>query len=118
LKRIFVLLDARHGLKRIDMEYLAELNGNTRCKFQIVLNKCDEVSIEELAKRGTLVSRRLQHFSSALQQPIFTSARMTKGLDSFRNILFHLGSRTHKEKVEDVKVGDGEGMEVTEAGGI
>jgi GTP-binding protein EngB required for normal cell division len=74
------------------MEYLAELNGDVGCKFQMVLNKCDEVSIEELSKRGTLISKQVRQFSSAIDKPIFTSARMTKGLDSFRNILFHLGT--------------------------
>eukprot|EP00045_Choanoeca_perplexa_P010805 m.111981 g.111981 ORF g.111981 m.111981 type:complete len:181 (+) comp15402_c0_seq8:610-1152(+) len=62
LKRVFVLIDGRHGLKQNDRDFLEYLESSTDCRYQIVLTKCDMVPRDELARRieltlhvGTLV---------------------------------------------------------------
>ncbi|KAF8928431.1 hypothetical protein BGZ58_009665 [Dissophora ornata] len=49
LRRIYVIIDARHGLKVADKEFLAMLDSKSR-KFQVVLTKCDLVSPPDLAR--------------------------------------------------------------------
>ena len=50
LGRVYVLIDARHGLKAVD-EAILDTLGEAAVSYQIVLTKCDEVSEAELATR-------------------------------------------------------------------
>jgi len=87
LKRILLLIDARHGMKRADFDFLESLQNNLKqglyqmhtqsrqCKpsntipalstsldlppIQIVLTKCDLVSQADLARRVILVRQQL-----------------------------------------------------------
>lgn len=61
LKRVFVLIDARHGLKPNDMEILKELDG-AAVSYQIILTKTDKLKATELAtlteKTAALITKR------------------------------------------------------------
>jgi GTP-binding protein len=72
LKRILLLLDARHGMKLADVNFLTELetkslllhkaeerNKQELPPIQIVLTKCDLVSQEDLARRVLQVTKQL-----------------------------------------------------------
>ena len=67
LGRVYVLIDARHGLKSVDEATLDTL-GEAAVSYEIVLTKCDQVSEAELEKRcesvkaGVRNARR--HFQS------------------------------------------------------
>ncbi|GMI51389.1 hypothetical protein ScalyP_jg9740 [Parmales sp. scaly parma] len=73
LKRIILLLDSRHGLKRSDIVFLRKLEENylARCttkaqignfpQLQIVMTKCDLVSRADLARRIMLVEDEIKH---------------------------------------------------------
>eukprot|EP00042_Codosiga_hollandica_P027048 m.131245 g.131245 ORF g.131245 m.131245 type:complete len:102 (+) comp52367_c0_seq3:945-1250(+) len=74
LKRIFVLLDARHGMKLVDKKFVEQLESACR-PYQFILTKCDLVPAADLARRHYLLvqvlsalflSLRLRHFKSAL----------------------------------------------------
>ncbi|KAF9348108.1 hypothetical protein BGX26_000447 [Mortierella sp. AD094] len=54
LRRIYVMIDARHGLKAADKEFLAMLDSKSK-KFQVVLTKCDLVTPPDLARRYMVV---------------------------------------------------------------
>ncbi|KAF9349679.1 hypothetical protein BGX34_001649 [Mortierella sp. NVP85] len=54
LRRIYVMIDARHGLKVPDREFLGMLDSKSK-KFQVVLTKCDLVSPPDLARCYKLV---------------------------------------------------------------
>ncbi len=56
LRRVFVLIDARHGIKQTDLETL-ELLDETAVSYQIVLTKIDKV---KAAERPEVVARTLQ----------------------------------------------------------
>lgn len=65
LKRILLLLDARHGFKTADVDFLLEIQQNMRLPrkippIQIVLTKCDLVPQVELAKRSVQVRDELK----------------------------------------------------------
>jgi len=54
LKRVMLLIDARYGIKELDRQVMATL-FECRVPFQVVLNKCDIVSVEDLTRRATKV---------------------------------------------------------------
>lgn len=69
LKRVLLLVDARHGMKKADVDFLVSLEStaprsNGRRKellppIQIVLTKCDLVSQVDLARRVVQVRQQL-----------------------------------------------------------
>jgi len=61
LKRILLLIDARHGFKDADYEFLSSLEQNTNNlpMIQIVLTKCDLVTQQDLARRTVQVQQQL-----------------------------------------------------------
>lgn len=72
LKRVMLLLDARHGFKKLDMEFLEQLYdpkgpsplGKYRPpKIQILLTKCDLVKRIDLARRVVMVRQQLDEVS-------------------------------------------------------
>merc|ERR1719215_985310 len=64
LKRVLLLLDARHGFKKEDASFINDLQGNLRSRetlppIQIVLTKCDLVPQEDLARQVVAAKRTL-----------------------------------------------------------
>ena len=57
LARVYLLVDARHGLKDVDNGILDTL-GEAAVSYQIVLTKADQVSETELAERCDAVRPR------------------------------------------------------------
>jgi predicted GTPase len=57
-QRVIVVLDARHGIKVNDREMLRFL-ADAHVKFQVVLNKTDEVVPNDLCRRWSLVMEEL-----------------------------------------------------------
>ena len=51
LARVYVLIDARHGLKDVDLDVLKTLD-RAAVSYQIVLTKADQVKAAELDKRA------------------------------------------------------------------
>lgn len=86
LKRVFILVDARHGLKPNDrqfMEYLCALGQS----FQVVLTKKDKVSAKELAILEEALSKQLREFPASLLDTIAVSARKKEGLTVLRRAI-------------------------------
>lgn len=65
LKRVLLLLDARHGLKKADFDFIDMLQSGLTTSssslppIQIVLTKCDLVSQSDLARRVSQVRHQL-----------------------------------------------------------
>ncbi|KAL3777227.1 hypothetical protein HJC23_007127 [Cyclotella cryptica] len=101
LKRILLLLDARHGFKQTDFEFLSNLQDGLVQKnvegkikkrelppIQIVLTKCDLVKQADLARRALLVRRQLSEF--LIREPsslpvMLVSALPGLGFNNIRN---------------------------------
>ncbi|KAJ2719734.1 hypothetical protein GGI07_005034 [Coemansia sp. Benny D115] len=103
LRRIMVLLDARHGIKSCDKEFLALLDS-TNTKYQFVLTKCDLVHRIDLAKRHLLVSQEAQKSRNCHERIMMVSARKESGLNELRKEILHacgLGQKhlaSHKKR--------------------
>ncbi|CAG8452368.1 848_t:CDS:2 [Ambispora leptoticha] len=89
LKRLYVLLDARHGIKIADKEFLMMVE-KSRTKFQLILTKCDLVLSKDIARRYQLIKEELKNYRYAIETPIMVSSRTRAGIDKLRRDLLFL----------------------------
>ncbi|MCF2872915.1 ribosome biogenesis GTP-binding protein YihA/YsxC [Octadecabacter sp. G9-8] len=86
LRRAFVLVDARHGVKPVDEEIMALL-ASAAVTFQCVMTKTDKLKKGELDKVLTQVREKLQKFPSAYPELIITSSEKGDGIETLRAII-------------------------------
>lgn len=83
LRRAFVLIDARHGVKAVDEEIMALLDSSA-VTFQTVLTKADKVKEAEREKILTQVRSRLATHPAAFPELIVTSSEKGWGIPTLR----------------------------------
>ena len=83
LARVYVLIDARHGLKDTD-DQVFEALGRAAVSHQVVLTKCDELKAAELAPRIAEVETALAKRPAAYPTVLATSAREGTGIAELR----------------------------------
>jgi GTP-binding protein len=94
LGRVYVLIDARHGLKSVDDAILDTL-GKAAVSHQIILTKCDQVSPADLAACIETANAALLKRPAAFPGTIATSSRTGTGLPELRAAVARLlGERT------------------------
>ena len=89
LGRVYVLIDARHGLKNAD-EVILEALGKAAVSHQIVLTKCDQVDAAELAARVEATEAALRKRPAAFPNLIATSSRTGAGVPQLRAAIARL----------------------------
>lgn len=89
LGRVYVLIDARHGLKTADAVIFDTL-GQAAVSYQIVLTKCDQVGEAELAERAKAVKAAIRKRPAAFPDIIATSARTGAGIPALRGAIARL----------------------------
>ncbi|MEO1678385.1 MAG: ribosome biogenesis GTP-binding protein YihA/YsxC [Pseudomonadota bacterium] len=90
LRRAFVLIDARHGIKEVDEEILALLDASA-VPYQTVLTKADKVKASELEAVLAQVRAKLQRRPAAYPELVLTSSEKGEGIDTLRSIIAGLG---------------------------
>jgi len=88
LKRVYVLIDARHGLKKIDEEVL-ELLDKAAVSYQIVLTKADKVGNGALAALVAATEDRVRRRPAAYPEVLATSSEKGFGLEELRRAIWH-----------------------------
>jgi len=83
LARVFVLVDARHGLKATDDAVLRTLD-EAAVVYQIVLTKADAVKPTELAARIAATEAAIAKRPAAFPGVLATSSRSGEGLEALR----------------------------------
>lgn len=86
LRRAFVLIDARHGIKAVDSEIL-KLLDTSAVPFQTVLTKADKVKASELEKVLEQVRKALAPHPAAFPELIVTSSEKGSGIDVLRGVI-------------------------------
>ena len=89
LARIYVLVDARHGLKETDAPMLDALGG-VAVSHQIVLTKSDELKAAELGRRIAEVEAALAERPAAFPTVLATSAHDGTGIPELRAAIARL----------------------------
>ncbi|KAF9962450.1 hypothetical protein BGZ72_004818 [Mortierella alpina] len=93
LKRIYVMIDARHGLKVADKEFMSMLNSKSK-KFQVVLTKCDLVAPPDLARTYMVVQEELKksYRNAIAERLLMVSSYTGAGMNTLRkDMLFVCG---------------------------
>ena len=86
LRRVFLLIDARHGPKEVDEEIMALL-GTAAVTFQVVLTKIDKPSKGDFSKVLAKTQKVLQKYPAAYPEIIATSSEKGTGLDILRTTI-------------------------------
>ncbi len=89
LARVYVLIDARHGLKDTDDSILDTL-GKAAVSHEIVLTKCDQIGAAELAERTEAVKAAIRKRPAAFPDVIATSSHTSDGIDLLRAAIARL----------------------------
>ena len=89
LARVYLLVDARHGLKAVDDAVLKTLD-KAAVNYQIVLTKADQVKDAELAERVAATAASLAKHPAAFPELVTTSARSGAGIPDLRAAIVRL----------------------------
>ena len=83
LRRVFLLIDSRHGIKPNDLELMAMLD-ETAVTYQVVLAKVDKLKKGEQEKISTKTEAIIAKRPAAFPELIATSSEKKNGLDILR----------------------------------
>lgn len=86
LRRAFVLVDARHGVKAVDEEILTLLDRSA-VTFQTVLTKVDKINATERAAVIEQVKGALAKHPAAYPEIIVTSSEKGEGIETLRALI-------------------------------
>jgi GTP-binding protein len=97
LRRACVLIDARHGLKPVDLEFMTML-GEVAVAYQLVLTKVDLVRGGALADLVESLQADLARRPGAHPEIIATSAREGSGIERLRAALTTLAMPAREDR--------------------
>ncbi len=86
LRRVFVLIDARHGIKAVDDEILSLLDRSA-VTFQVVLTKVDKILRHEREAVIEQVKGALASHPAAFSELVVTSSEKGEGIETLRAII-------------------------------
>jgi len=89
LRRAFVLIDSRHGVKKVDEEIM-KLLSTAAVTFQCVLTKADKVKEKDRAKVLDQVRGALSKYPAAYPEIVMTSSEKGWGIPTLRSIICNL----------------------------
>jgi GTP-binding protein len=83
LKRVFVLIDSRHGIKEVDHDIMSMLD-NAAISYRIVLTKTDKIKASDLSAVQTDTMTKLRKHVAAYPDLSVTSAEKRGGIEELR----------------------------------
>lgn len=86
LRRAFVLIDSRHGVKKVDDEIMSLLDKSA-VTFQVVMTKADKVKEKDRAKVMEQVRKALSKHPAAYPELVLTSSEKGDGIETLRAII-------------------------------
>ena len=90
LRRAFVLIDSRHGIKPVDEEIM-QLMNRSALTFQVVLTKIDKIKQPEQEKVLLQVRKKLAKHPAAFPELIITSSEKGEGIATLRAVIADFG---------------------------
>ncbi|WP_170790535.1 ribosome biogenesis GTP-binding protein YihA/YsxC [Ruegeria lacuscaerulensis] len=89
LRRAFVLIDSRHGVKPVDAEIM-KLLDTSAVTFQCVMTKADKVKAKDREKVLDQVRGALSKHPAAFPEIVLTSSEKGDGIPTLRSIIANL----------------------------
>lgn len=86
LRRAFVLIDSRHGIKKVDQDIMALLDSSA-VTFQVVMTKLDKIKDKDREKVLTQVRTALSKHPAAFPELILTSSEKGEGIPTLRAVI-------------------------------
>ena len=86
LRRAFVLIDSRHGIKPVDEEIM-QLMNRSALTFQVVLTKIDKIKEPEQKKVLLQVRSKLAKHPAAFPELVVTSSDKGDGIATLRAVI-------------------------------
>ena len=86
LKRVYVLIDSRHGIKKNDEEVFALLD-KAAVSYQIVLTKTDKIKDVGVPRRVEETRLKIAKRPAAFPEVLSTSSEKSQGLDELRRAI-------------------------------
>ena len=86
LKRVYVLIDSRHGIKKNDDDVLTLLD-KAAVSYQIVLTKTDKIKAPAVPKLLAETSEKIRKRPAAYPAVLSTSSEKNEGLDELRQAI-------------------------------
>ncbi len=86
LRRVFLLIDSRHGVKPVDEEIM-DLLGRSAVTFQVVLTKADKMKQVDLDKVIEATGKAVSKYPAAYPEFILTSSEKGEGIATLRHII-------------------------------
>jgi GTP-binding protein len=86
LRRAFVLIDSRHGIKPVDEEIM-QLMNRSALTFQVVLTKIDKIKEPEQEKVLIQVRAKLAKHPAAFPELVVTSSDKGDGIATLRAVI-------------------------------
>lgn len=83
LRRVFVLIDSRHGIKQVDHEILGLLD-EAAVTYQAVLTKIDKIKLPAVPKVLEACENELKSHAAAFPVALATSSAKGIGMDELR----------------------------------
>jgi GTP-binding protein len=89
LARVYVLVDARHGLKDVDQDVLKTLDKSA-VSYQLVLTKADQMKAADLEATIAATTAALAKHPAAFPDVLVTSSRNGAGMPELRAAMIRL----------------------------
>lgn len=89
LKRIFLLIDSRHGFKKNDEDIMSILDKNG-VPYQIILTKVDKISKSDLEKVKESILKVAKKHTAMFPEMLFSSSSKGYGIDKIREVIYDL----------------------------
>ena len=83
LRRVFLLIDSRHGIKPSDID-LMKILEEAAITFQLVFTKFDKIKPNEFDKIKKITFTKLSLFANAFPEVIVTSTKKNVGIEALR----------------------------------
>ncbi len=83
LKRVFLLIDSRHGIKKVD-EKVMDMLDKAAVTYQLVLTKVDKISMAALAQTKAKTEAEEGKHAAAYKKVLVTSSEKNIGIDELR----------------------------------
>ena len=89
LRRVFLLIDSRHGVKEIDEDVMCLLD-KVAVTFQIVITKIDKPKKSELELSIEKTRKALGKHPAAFPEILLTSSTKMKGIETVRSTIANI----------------------------
>ncbi len=86
LKRVYLLIDSRHGVKQNDSDVM-DLLDKAACSYQVVLTKTDKIKTADIQPLIEETTQKIKRRPAAFPVVLATSSEKNEGLEELREAI-------------------------------